>query len=95
MLTITETAGVVVKTIATQAPDTENSGLRISGTDADAPDLMVAVAAAPEPDDQIVERDGARVFLERTAAAMLDDKILDAHVQADGSVAFAIADQNG
>jgi Fe-S cluster assembly iron-binding protein IscA len=50
---------------------------------------------APQPGDQVLEEDGARVFLEETAAVTLDDKILDAQVDDNGGVQFTIAVQNG
>jgi hypothetical protein len=40
----------------------------------------------------VVEEQGARVFLEPEAAALLDDKVLDARVE-QNQVAFRIADQ--
>jgi len=50
------------------------------------------VAATPAEDDEVVEEQGAQVFLEPNAAALLDDKRLDAQVEA-GQVTFAIAQQ--
>lgn len=41
----------------------------------------------------MVESGGARVFLEETAAAALDDKILDADVNEQGAVRFSIGNQ--
>ena len=48
---------------------------------------------APQPGDQVLEEDGARVFLEETAAVTLDDKVLDAAVDEGGGVQFSIAPQ--
>ena len=52
-----------------------------------------APSEAPQPGDQVLEEDGARVFLEETAAETLDDKILDAQVDDAGGVQFTIANQ--
>ncbi|MFC0680671.1 hypothetical protein ACFFGH_22805 [Lysobacter korlensis] len=93
MLTLTETASTVVKTIVTQNTGTDTGGLRIHGTDSDAATFEVALAGGPEPADAVVERDGARVFLEPVAAAALDDRELDAQVGEDGSIQFAINPQ--
>ncbi|GAB3618719.1 hypothetical protein GCM10027416_32760 [Okibacterium endophyticum] len=94
MLTLTENASTIVKTIATQTTGTEDGGLRISSSqDPDAGDFAVAVAGAPESGDEIVESSGARVFLEENAAVQLSDKVLDAEVNAEGAVRFAIGAQ--
>lgn len=94
MLTLTDTASSVVKTIVAQSPSTDTGGLRIQGTGTPETEFQVSVAEAPEASDSVVERDGARVFLEPGAAMVLDDKVLDAQVAQDGSVRFAISAQS-
>ncbi|MDM4761991.1 iron-sulfur cluster biosynthesis family protein [Galbitalea sp. SE-J8] len=91
MLTLTENAATVVKTIADQAPEADQVGLRIAADATDAAELTLAVVTEPQPDDQVVESAGARVFLEPNAALLLDDKVLDADVAENGSVTFAVA----
>lgn len=93
MLTLTETASSVVKTIVAQSPSTETGGLRIQGAGTQETEFQVSVVPQPEMTDSVVERDGARVFLEPGAAIVLDDKVLDAQVAEDGSVRFAISPQ--
>ena len=94
MLTLTDNAADVVKQIADQVPEAEASGLRISqagpGEDAG---LALTPAEAPLPGDQVVDDGGARVFLDETAAQLLDDKVLDAQVGQDGSVQFGLGQQ--
>ena len=90
MLTLTENASTVVKTIVDQSGE-EQAGLRISQDAPDSPALHVMTTEAPQPGDQVLEEDGARVFLEETAAATLDDKVLDAAVDEGGGVQFSIA----
>jgi Fe-S cluster assembly iron-binding protein IscA len=90
MLTLTENASTIVKTLAEQAVGAEDAGLRISSTNPENTAFSVGVAAEPEPADQIVESDGARVFLEPGAALALDDKVLDAALDDRGSVSFAL-----
>lgn len=68
-----------------------HAGVRISSGvpgPAGAP-LRVALADEPEVADQRIEEGGATVFVEASAAEFLDDKILDASVEADG-VRFTI-----
>lgn len=93
MLTLTDNASTIVKTIASQSTGTDDAGLRISTQQSDAGDFAVDVANAPEGTDKVVENNGARVFLEETAAAALDDKVLDAEVNAEGAVRFSIGNQ--
>ncbi len=92
MLTLTENASTVVKTLVDQTEGNE-AGLRISQDAPDSPALHVIPSQAPQPGDQVLEEDGARVFLEETAAVTLDDKILDAQVDDRGGVQFTIATQ--
>lgn len=95
MLTLTENANNVVKNIVEQSSQDGQAGLRISQDAPDSPALHVMPTEAPQPGDQVLEEEaGARVFLEETAAATLDDKILDAQVDAQGGVQFTIAVQN-
>jgi iron-sulfur cluster assembly protein len=96
-LTITHEAAEAIDMVvhsASDAPDT--AGLRIArGTSPDGQEgLALSVADRPEPDDAVVEAEGTPVFLESEAAAMLDDKVLDAQVQGD-QVGFLLREQDG
>ena len=93
MLTLTENASTVVKTLVDQTGAAEEGGLRISQDAPDSPALHVIPSESPQPGDQVLEEDGARVFLEEIAADTLDDKILDAQVDDQGGVQFTIAPQ--
>ncbi len=53
-----------------------------------------SLADAPEDGDQVVERDGARVFLDALAAEKLDDQILEVHSHGD-HVHFDFVSQDG
>lgn len=91
MLTLTENASTVVKTLVDQQEEAD--GLRISQDAPDSPALHVIPSGEPQPGDQVVEQSGAKVFLEETAALTLDDKVLDAMVDPNGGVQFSIAPQ--
>jgi Fe-S cluster assembly iron-binding protein IscA len=93
MLTLTENASTIVKDITAQPGLSDTAGLRITSEDAPEPTFAVSAAEAPEPGDQTVEQDGATVYLDQAAAAMLDDKILDAAVDSAGKVEFALGIQ--
>ena len=93
MLTLTENASTVVRTLVDQTGAADEAGLRISQDAPDSPALHVIPTETPQPGDRVVEEDGARVFLEEVAAVTLDDKILDAQVDDHGGVQFTIAPQ--
>ena len=89
MLTLTENATTLIKNLADQTDVAENAGLRISAGE-DAAQLSVDLTPAPEPNDEVIESEGARVFLEEAAALALEDKVLDAHMDDSGAVQFKI-----
>jgi Fe-S cluster assembly iron-binding protein IscA len=88
MLTLTENASTIVKDIADQIP--EANGLRITSEAGAEPAFEVAPASAAEPGDQTVEQAGATVYLDENASVQLDDKVLDAAVDQQGGVQFAL-----
>jgi len=87
MLTLTDNASTIVKEISAQIPDA--AGLRITSESADQPSFEVEPAAAAEPGDEVVEQDGATIYLDEAANLQLDDKVLDAAVEGD-QVRFAL-----
>ncbi|WP_270353299.1 Fe-S cluster assembly protein HesB [Microbacterium testaceum] len=91
MLTLTEEATTAVKTITAQIPDAPQGGVRIEGAGSPESQFALSVVDAPEPSDTVVESAGARVFLDSDAAAVLDDRVLDAQIDPEqGSVQFAV-----
>ncbi len=93
MLTLTQNATLIVKEIADQSGGTESSGLRITAEPGPEAGLSVTPAETAEPGDQVLEQDGATVYLDQDAATMLDDKVLDAAVDESGRVEFALGVQ--
>ena len=94
MLTLTDNASNIVKAIVEQNGGTEDAGLRFSAEPAEgAPQgaLAVTTVEGGEPGDQVVDKDGAKVYLEETAAVALGDQVLDASVDQSGAVQFSIA----
>ena len=93
MLALTDSAVEAVKNIVSSADDSETGGLRMVAEQAGMQtNLQLSVVTLPAEDDEVIEEQGARVFLEPEAASLLDDKVLDASVE-QGQVAFIIADQ--
>lgn len=97
MLTLTDNATAIVSTLVSRQSEAPDAGLRIHSTEPQATEggarLAVLVTADPEPQDQVVEVSGTRLFLDESAVAALDDKILDAGVDDEGSVSFAVLPQ--
>jgi len=94
LLALTDGAAQAVKDIISSSDElAETGGLRLvaerAGTQAN---FHLSVVPLPAEDDEVIEEQGARVFLEPEAASLLDDKILDASVE-QSQVTFAIADQ--
>jgi iron-sulfur cluster assembly protein len=94
LLALTDSAVEAVKSIVSSSDEASaTSGLRLvaerAGTQAN---FQLSVVALPAEDDEVIDEQGARVFLEPDAASLLDEKILDARVDQD-QVAFTIADQ--
>ena len=54
------------------------------------PTLELTVAPEPEPEDEVLDDDGAQVFLDPLAAAHVDGKILDADHEPGGGVSFTL-----
>jgi Fe-S cluster assembly iron-binding protein IscA len=95
VLTLTENATLVIKSITGVEGAPDGAGVRISQENPADPSLAVTTTEAPLPGDQVVEESGARVFLEQNAAGALDDKILDAAVDDKGGVEFLLVPQPG
>ena len=95
MLDLTDNATSVIRSIAERPESPDDAGLRVTATAGGESTgrLAVAAAAGPQEGDQVVEKQGARVFLDPQAAVILDDKILDAQVGDEGGVEFLISGQ--
>ncbi|HXV57397.1 MAG TPA: hypothetical protein VD704_05970 [Gaiellaceae bacterium] len=94
MLTLTESAKDVVRDIVAAEGIPEGSGLRIAAEPSDegSSQLSLSLATGPADGDQVVDEGGTRVFLEPTAATLLDDKVLDAQRHED-HVHFTVEDR--
>ncbi len=91
MLTLTENACSIVKRYTDHPETPDDAGLRITST----PEAQLAVTTADEPvvGDELVEQDGARVYLDAAAAQQLDDKVLDAGIDETGNIQFGLLAQ--
>jgi iron-sulfur cluster assembly protein len=83
MLSLTEQAKEVIKGIVEEVGP--EGGLRITASGDGNGDTALDFDLAPAPGegDEVVEDDGAKVFLDEAAAAVLADKTLDVEEHGD------------
>jgi iron-sulfur cluster assembly protein len=95
MLTITSSAAEAIRSIVQSTDVPDKGGIRISiarqnGANAS---LELAVSPAPMEGDEVLETEGAHVFLDELAAAALEDKSLDAQIEGD-EISFGIVERD-
>ena len=92
MLALTDNAAHTIRGLISQSDVPDGAGLRITNGPDDR-SLTLSLAALPAEDDQVLDSSGARVFLDQRAAAVLDDKTLDAVTDPEGRLQFGITEQ--
>lgn len=93
MLAVTDSASRVIRELVSRYDSDGGGGLRIAPMESTEAGFSLSVTDTPEPDDYVVAAENAEIFLEPIAAEVLDDKILDAAVDAQGDVSFSVVDQ--
>jgi Fe-S cluster assembly iron-binding protein IscA len=92
MLALTENACTAVQALIAEAPG--DAGLRIStaqpANGSAGAVFSLAVTNGPHPNDEVLDQQGARVFLEQDAAMMLDKQTLDAEMDDAKQVSFFV-----
>ncbi|HKC27833.1 MAG TPA: hypothetical protein VKB75_07455 [Jatrophihabitans sp.] len=84
-------AAVEIRNLVSNPEVPDEGGVRIASNDEGA--LTLALTAGPAEGDEVIEAEGARVFLEPHAGELLDDKTLDAGTDPDGNLQFSLAQQ--
>ena len=92
MLAISDSAAEAIRGLVAGPEVPDSAGLRIATHPTAESSFEASVAATPAEDDEVVEEQGAQVFLEPGAAALLQDKRLEAQIEG-GQVTFAISEQ--
>ncbi|NBE81691.1 HesB/IscA family protein [Micromonospora rubida] len=92
MLTMTDNAVLVIRDLAAQEDVAQDGGLRIAA-DADAGSLTIELVPEPAQGDQVVDTEGARIFLDPDAAELLSDTSVDASIDDEGVVQFGFTDK--
>ena len=92
MLTLTDRAAATIRSLTSQPGIPEDTGLRMSLQEND-PGTLTLSLEGPQPDDAVVEDGGARVFIQRDAASIVDDRELDAQLDDQGRASFMLGSQ--
>ena len=91
MLSITDDAAELIRALM----ESGAGGLRISTAPATSnghgPALVLDLAPEPKREDEVVDADGAQVFVDPAVAPSLEGKVLDAHVEGE-QLEFAVLD---
>ena len=90
VLTITSEALAVMRRVTAHPTLEPTSGLRIARGDEPSAPLRVRAVPSPHPGDEVVERDGGRLFLGPGAGRRIEGGELDAVTEADGRVQFIL-----
>ncbi len=84
MLALTDNASTAIEGILSSSEIPDGAGIRIAPPEGEDPgsaaQLEVTVTGGPAETDQVIDEAGARVFVDESLAALLDDKLLDAGV---------------
>src|SRR5690606_13213861 len=76
MLRLTDNAKAAITGITSQSGLPETGGVRLSLT-TDADEVEMSLSPEPQSGDEVIEEDGARVFLEEAASTLLAEHMLD------------------
>ena len=95
MLTITSNAAEAIRAIveSTEVPDQGGIRISIAQQNGAQASLELAISPAPMEGDEVLEEEGAHVFLDELAAVALDDKSLDAEIEGD-QISFGIVERD-
>ena len=81
MLTVTKKAADLLKAVKAANGATENAGFRLQRNaeevDSDKPIIGLAIMESPEPDDEELEQQGLRIFVQEELLDVLDERTLD------------------
>ena len=92
MLTLTDNARYALQDIATRAGLPDDGGLRIAESPVQEGSFELCLVTEPVDGDEVIEADGARVFVEPLTSTILFDQQLDAAPSEDGT-GFLLAPQ--
>ncbi len=88
MLRLTDSAKAAISGITAQSGLPRSGGVRLSLAP-DADQVEMSLSPQPEIGDEVIDEDGARVFVERSASPLLAEHQLDAENGPEG-LGFAL-----
>ncbi|HZD51637.1 MAG TPA: hypothetical protein VE175_01200 [Woeseiaceae bacterium] len=89
MVILTDSAIAAIRSLAEQAGQAGQPGLRIADPDGSGA-LHLSLSPGPEAGDEIIQAGGARVFLQPDAATLLDGMALDS-LAGQKQIAFQVS----
>ncbi len=90
MFHMTARAHAVIRSITSHPRLGPDSGLRISARDRGEQALGVGTAVGPKAEDEVIEHDGARVYVDRQALDQVRGSVLDTRTERTGRVHFVV-----
>ena len=91
MLTVTDTAQTAIRSLSEQAGLPDTGGVRLA-MDGQEGGIQMSLAPEPAVGDQVVEDEGARVFMPVETATLLETQQLDAAPTPEGA-SFTLREQ--
>jgi iron-sulfur cluster assembly protein len=96
LLTITHDAADAIKTAIASLDAPDSAGVRISATteshNGAGPAIELSFVQEPLQEDEVLEDEGAQVFLAPEISPMVSDKTLDADYEPGGEIRFSLLD---
>lgn len=93
MLTLTENASTAVRDLTTRAGLPDSGGLRIAESEQQLGSFELALVPEAVPGDEVIDAEGATVFVSEGTKTLLADLTLDADPSATGSPGFTLTPQ--
>ena len=93
MLRLTASAATAIRGFLDRPSLPGTAGLRITSNDEGDDGFVLGAAPEPQAGDQVIEDEGARLFLAPPTVELLDDKVLDAETETGGQVRFVLTPQ--
>lgn len=98
MLAISPAASAAISSVLEDAEVPDTAGVRLAAEQQTEQGTAISITfvAAAAPGDQVIDTGApAGVFVDPTAAALLDDQVLEADVEPDGGITFSLHAQPG
>jgi Fe-S cluster assembly iron-binding protein IscA len=90
MVILTDQAAAAIKALTDQPEVPPDAGLRIAAEEGSGDRLAMQLMTGPNAGDEVVESQGAKLFLDPVAAVVLDGKALDAQSDGSGRISFTV-----